>query len=132
MQEQVLRGIKMIDTEGSRVAQVNALSVLQTGGFRFGQASRITATARLGRHAVVDIEREARLGGELHSKGVMILSSYLASHYAANQPLPLAASLAFEQSYGMVDWSTVTAPRPPSSVSCFPRSAKFRSNSRWR
>jgi predicted ATP-dependent protease len=103
MQEQVLRGIKMIDTEGSRVAQVNALSVLQTGGFRFGQASRITATARLGRHAVVDIEREARLGGELHSKGVMILSSYLASHYAANQPLPLAASLAFEQSYGMVD-----------------------------
>jgi lon-related putative ATP-dependent protease len=109
MQEQVLRGIKMIDTEGSRVAQVNALSVLQTGGFRFGQASRITATARLGRHAVVDIEREARLGGELHSKGVMILSSYLASHYAANQPLPLAASLAFEQSYGMVDGDSASA-----------------------
>jgi lon-related putative ATP-dependent protease len=109
MQEQVLRGIKMIDTEGSRVAQVNALSVLQTGGFRFGQASRITATARLGRHGVVDIEREARLGGELHSKGVMILSSYLASHYAANQPLPLAASLAFEQSYGMVDGDSASA-----------------------
>ena len=109
MQEQVLRGIKMIDTEGNRVAQVNALSVLQTGGFRFGQASRITATARLGRHGVVDIEREARLGGELHSKGVMILSSYLASHYAANQPLPLAASLAFEQSYGMVDGDSASA-----------------------
>ncbi len=109
MQEQVLRGIKMIDTEGSRVAQVNALSVLQTGGFRFGQASRITATARLGRSGVVDIEREARLGGELHSKGVMILSSYLASHYAANQPMPLAASLAFEQSYGMVDGDSASA-----------------------
>ncbi|MDH3763567.1 MAG: AAA family ATPase [Gammaproteobacteria bacterium] len=109
MQEQVLRGIKMIDTEGSRVAQVNALSVLQTGGFRFGQVSRITATARPGRSGVVDIEREARLGGELHSKGVMILSSYLASHYAANQPLPLAASLAFEQSYGMVDGDSASA-----------------------
>ena len=89
MQEQVLRGIKMIDTEGERVAQVNALSVLQTGRYRFGQASRITATARLGRAGVVDIEREAKLGGDLHSKGVMILSSYLAHHYAANQPLPL-------------------------------------------
>ena len=109
MQEQVLRGIKMIDTDGERVAQVNALSVLQTGGYRFGQASRITATAQLGRRGVVDIEREAKLGGEIHSKGVMILSSYLASRYAANQPLPLAASLAFEQSYGMVDGDSASA-----------------------
>jgi predicted ATP-dependent protease len=103
MQEQVLRGIKLIDTEGSMVGQVNALSVLQTGRFRFGQASRITATARLGRSGVIDIEREAKLGGEIHSKGVMILSSYLAHRYAANQSLPLAASVAFEQSYGKVD-----------------------------
>jgi lon-related putative ATP-dependent protease len=109
MQEQVLRGIKLIDTEGSRVGQVNALSVLQTGRFRFGQASRITATARLGRSGVVDIEREAKLGGEIHSKGVMILSSYLAHRYAANQSLPLAASLVFEQSYGMVDGDSASA-----------------------
>ncbi|MDH3634329.1 MAG: AAA family ATPase [Gammaproteobacteria bacterium] len=109
LQEQVLRGIKLIDTEGSRVAQVNALSLLQVGGYRFGQASRITATARLGRSGVVDIEREAKLGGEIHSKGVMILSSYLAHRYAANQPLPLAASLAFEQSYGMVDGDSASA-----------------------
>ena len=109
LQEQILRGIKLIDTEGSRVAQVNALSVLQIGAYRFGQASRITATARLGRSGVVDIEREAKLGGEIHSKGVMILSSYLAHRYAANQPLPLAASLAFEQSYGMVDGDSASA-----------------------
>ncbi len=109
MQEQILRGIKMIDTEGSRVAQVNALSVLQAGGYRFGQASRITATARLGRSGIVDIEREAKLGGEIHSKGVMILSAYLANRYAANQPLPLAASIAFEQSYGMVDGDSASA-----------------------
>jgi len=109
MQEQVLRGIKLIDTEGSKVGQVNALSVLQTGRFRFGQASRITATARLGRSGVIDIEREAKLGGEIHSKGVMILSSYLAHRYAANQSLPLAASLAFEQSYGKVDGDSASA-----------------------
>jgi len=107
--EQVLRGIRLIDTEGTRVAQVNALSVVQVGGYAFGQVSRITATARLGRSGVVDIEREAKLGGEIHSKGVMILSSYLADHYAANQPLPLAASLAFEQSYGMVDGDSASA-----------------------
>jgi lon-related putative ATP-dependent protease len=109
LQEQVLRGIRLIDTEGVRVAQVNALSVLETAGYRFGQASRITATARLGRSGIVDIEREAKLGGEIHSKGVMILSSYLADRYAANQPLPLAASLAFEQSYGMVDGDSASA-----------------------
>lgn len=109
LQEQVLRGIRLIDTEGARVAQINALSVLQVGGYAFGQVSRITATARLGRSGVVDIEREAKLGGEIHSKGVMILSSYLADHYAANQPLPLAASLAFEQSYGMVDGDSASA-----------------------
>jgi lon-related putative ATP-dependent protease len=109
MHEQVMRGIRLIDTEGSRVAQVNALSVLQTGAYRFGQVSRITATARLGRSGVIDIEREARLGGEIHSKGVMILSAYLAQQYATNQSLPLAASLAFEQSYGMVDGDSASA-----------------------
>lgn len=109
LQEQVVRGIRLIDTEGARVAQVNALSVLETAGYRFGQASRITATARLGRSRIVDIEREAKLGGEIHSKGVMILSSYLTGRYAAEQPLPLAASLAFEQSYGMVDGDSASA-----------------------
>ncbi|MDH3218171.1 MAG: AAA family ATPase [Gammaproteobacteria bacterium] len=108
-QEQVLRGIRLIDTDGDRTGQVNGLSVLQIGGFRFGQASRITATARLGRSGVVDIERESKLGGDIHSKGVMILSSYLAHHYAANQTLPLAASLAFEQSYGKVDGDSASA-----------------------
>ncbi|HKJ50557.1 MAG TPA: ATP-binding protein [Gammaproteobacteria bacterium] len=109
IQEQVLRGIRLIDTGGAKIGQVNALSVLDTGGYRFGQASRITATARLGRSGVVDIEREAKLGGDIHSKGVMILSSCLASRYAADQPLPLAASLAFEQSYGRVDGDSASA-----------------------
>lgn len=109
LQQQVTRGTKLIDTEGSKVAQINALSVLQVGDYRFGQPSRITATARLGRGGVIDIEREAKLGGDLHSKGVMILSAYLANRYAADQPLPLAASLVFEQSYGHVDGDSASA-----------------------
>ncbi len=108
-QQQILRGIVMIDTEGDKIAQVNGLSVLQIGDYMFGQPSRITATARLGRGNIIDIERESKLGGQLHTKGVMILSSYLASHYAPDQPLPLSASLVFEQSYGGVDGDSATA-----------------------
>jgi predicted ATP-dependent protease len=108
-QQQIVRGVVMIDTAGEKVAQVNGLSVLQIGDFMFGQPSRITATARLGRGNIIDIERESKLGGQLHTKGVMILSSYLASRYAAEQPLPLSASLVFEQSYGGVDGDSATA-----------------------
>lgn len=108
-QQQITRGIKLIDTSGSKVSQINALSVLQVGDYRFGQPSRITATARLGRGGVVDIERESKLGGDIHSKGVLILSAYLANRYAPNRPLPLSASLTFEQSYGQVDGDSATA-----------------------
>ncbi|MFY0990180.1 Lon protease family protein [Halomonas sp. C05BenzN] len=101
--EQITRGVRMIATEGSVVGQVNGLSVLQLGDFAFGQPSRITATARPGSGQVVDIERESRLGGRIHSKAVMILSRYLANRYAQDQPLSLSASLAFEQSYGGIE-----------------------------
>lgn len=103
VREAIRRGTLLIDTEGSAVGQVNGLSVMQLGDLTFGQPSRITATARLGSGEVVDIEREAKLGGRLHSKGVLILSSLLASRYASDRPLSLAASLVFEQSYGGVD-----------------------------
>ncbi|MDJ0877498.1 MAG: AAA family ATPase [Halieaceae bacterium] len=101
--EQILRGIKLIDTEHRRSGQVNGLSVMALGAQRFGLPSRITATARLGKGQVIDIEREVKLGGGIHSKGVLILASYLAREYAREQPLALAASLVFEQSYGGVD-----------------------------
>lgn len=101
--EQVLRGTYLLETEGSKVAQVNGLSVMQLGDYAFGRPSRITATARLGTGKVIDIEREVELGGSIHSKGVLILSSYLANRYARDQPLSLSASLVFEQSYGMVE-----------------------------
>lgn len=103
VQEQIARGTVLIDVAGDRVGQVNGLSVLSLGNFAFGQPSRITATARLGGGQVIDIEREAKLGGPTHSKGVLILSSFLADRFARDRPLSLAASLVFEQSYGMVD-----------------------------
>ena len=92
-QETINRGIVLLDTEGSRVGQINGLSVLQLGSFSFGRPSRITARVRLGAGRVVDIEREAKLGGALHTKGVMILWGFLAGRYALDVPLALAATL---------------------------------------
>ena len=101
--EAILRGILHIDTDGERVGQVNGLSVFQLGEFSFAQPSRITANTRLGEGELLDIQREVKLGGSIHSKGVLILSSFLASRYAAEQPLSLSASLVFEQTYGQVE-----------------------------
>jgi lon-related putative ATP-dependent protease len=102
-QEQILRGTILIDTDGVCTGQINGLSIFQLGDYLFGQPTRITATARLGNGNVLDIERETKLGGAIHTKGVMILASCLANRYARNQPLALSATLVFEQSYGEVD-----------------------------
>lgn len=103
VRENIARGLIRIETEGGQVGQVNGLSVISIGQIVFGQPSRITATARLGKGEVIDIERESHLGGKIHSKAVMIVSSYIGSRYAKEQPLSLHASLTFEQSYGGVE-----------------------------
>lgn len=103
VQELIERDMLLIDTTGQRVGQINGLTVILLGNFKFGRPARITATTRLGEGEVIDIEREAELGGAIHSKGVMILSNFLASRYARIQPLSMAASLVFEQSYGPVE-----------------------------
>jgi predicted ATP-dependent protease len=101
--EAILRGTVMIDTDGAKVGQVNGLSVFELGNFAFAEPTRITATTRLGEGQVIDVEREVELGGAIHSKGVMILSSFLAARFSTNRPHSLAASLVFEQTYGMVE-----------------------------
>jgi predicted ATP-dependent protease len=108
-QETIDRGIVLVDTEGARVGQINGLSVFQLGSFSFGRPSRITARVRVGAGRVTDIEREVKLGGPLHSKGVMILWGFLAGRYALEVPLALAATLVFEQSYGGVDGDSASS-----------------------
>jgi predicted ATP-dependent protease len=93
----------LIATTGSVVGQVNGLTVAEIGESRFGMPVRITARVRMGSGRVVDIEREAKLGGPIHSKAVLILSGFLAARYAADVPLSLWASLVFEQSYGRIE-----------------------------
>lgn len=97
------RGQTVVSTQGRCVGQVNGLSVMQLGKLVFGQPSRITATARIGRGEVIDIERESKLGGNIHSKAVMIVANFIGYQYAREQPLSLHASLVFEQSYGGIE-----------------------------
>ena len=103
MQEEMSRGTISIATRGVAIGQVNGLSVIDLGGFAFARPSRITARVRLGEGTVVDIERQVELGGPIHSKGVLILSGFLAGRYVPDHPLCLSASLVFEQSYGPVE-----------------------------
>ncbi len=103
LHEAILRDTLLIDTQGAVVSQINGLSVLELGDFAFAQPTRITATTRLGQGEMINIEREVKLSGAIHSKGVLILSSFLAARYARNQLFSLTASLVFEQSYGQVE-----------------------------
>lgn len=109
IQEEIERGTLMIDTQGKIAGQVNGLSVLSLGGFMFGRPNRITARIQMGKGEVIDIEREAKLSGPLHSKGVLILSGFLGARYAADRPLSLKASLVFEQSYGGIEGDSASS-----------------------
>ncbi|WP_417317219.1 Lon protease family protein [Emcibacter sp.] len=103
MLEQTGQGTILIDTAGQQTGQINGLSVLDLGSYAFGRPTRITARIRLGKGEVVDIEREVKLGGPIHSKGVLILSGFLGAQYQPDHPLSLSASLVFEQSYGGIE-----------------------------
>lgn len=103
MQEQLMRGIALVQTEGERVGQINGLSVYQFAGVSFGKPNRITARTRPGNGQIVDIERESRLGGPIHSKGVLVLTGFLSGRYAIDVPFSLHASIVLEQSYGGVE-----------------------------
>ena len=103
VREAIRRGVLMVDVAGARAGQINGLVVVQLGGSSFGWPTRITARVRLGAGKLVDIEREAKLGGPIHSKGVLILEGFLAGRFGREAPLALWASLVFEQSYGQVE-----------------------------
>lgn len=109
IQELIEEGTILIDTDEKVVGQVNGLSVLPLGDYRFGKPSRITARTHVGDQGVVNIEREAELGGRIHNKGVMILSGYLSGLFAQDRPLSVSATLTFEQTYGEVDGDSASS-----------------------
>jgi lon-related putative ATP-dependent protease len=109
IQEAIERGTIFIDTSGEVHGQVNGLSVINLGDYMFGRPSRVTATVGMGKKSIIDIEREADLGGPIHTKGVQIIQGYLNDKYARERPLSLDARLVFEQSYGGVEGDSASS-----------------------
>src|SRR5579872_687482 len=109
IREMIEEGTLLVDLAGTRVGQVNGLSVLEIGGYSFGKPVRITATAALGKTGLINIERESNLSGRFHDKGVHIISGFLRSRFAQDKPLSLSASICFEQSYSGVDGDSASS-----------------------
>ena len=99
----------LIDVDGAIIGQVNALAVYQIGDISIGRPSRITAETYMGKKGIVNIEREAKLSGKTHDKGVLILSGYLGRTFAQRHPLNLSISITFEQSYGGIDGDSASS-----------------------
>jgi predicted ATP-dependent protease len=99
----------MIDVSGDVVGQVNALAVFQIGDISFGRPSRITAETYMGKQGLINIEREAKLSGKTHDKGVLILSGYLGRIFAQNYPISVSISITFEQSYSGIEGDSASS-----------------------
>ena len=109
LRELITDGTILVEVQGSEVGQINGLAVYQMGDFSFGKPSRITAKTYMGRGGLVNIEREAKLSGKSHDKGVLILGGYLGGKYAQEKPMSLSTSICFEQSYDGVDGDSASS-----------------------
>jgi ATP-dependent Lon protease len=109
IREMIANGTILVDIEGKKVGQANGLSVLEIGSYAFGRPSRVTASVGMGQAGIINIERESKLSGSIHDKGVLILAGYLRNRFGQNQPLALSASLCFEQSYGGVEGDSASS-----------------------
>jgi predicted ATP-dependent protease len=109
VRELIAEGTLRIAIDGVRVGQINGLSLLDLGDYRFGRPSRVSAAVGVGQDGVINIERESELSGSTHNKGILILDGYLRRHYGRQHPIALSASIAFEQSYGWVEGDSASA-----------------------
>jgi predicted ATP-dependent protease len=109
IREMIANGTILVDLDGKKIGQVNGLSVMEIGGYAFGRPSRVTASVAMGQAGIVNIERESRLSGSIHDKGILILAGYLRNRFGQDQPLALSASLCFEQSYGGVEGDSASS-----------------------
>lgn len=109
IEDMIREGSLYIDTQGAKIGQINALSVYGYGEYFFGRPARITAQTFMGNKGVINIEREAKLSGKTHNKGVLILAGYLGGTYGQRAPLSLSATLTFEQSYSFIEGDSASA-----------------------
>ncbi|HEU4400872.1 MAG TPA: ATP-binding protein [Candidatus Polarisedimenticolia bacterium] len=109
LRDMIDEGLLLVEVKGRRIGQINGLTIHDTGAYRFGLPARITASAAPGDAGIINIEREARLSGRTHDKGVLIIGGWFREHFGHDKPVTFAASLAFEQSYGEVDGDSASS-----------------------
>ena len=109
IRELIAKGTILVDIEGKKVGQVNGLSVIDIGAYVFGRPSRVTASIAMGQAGIINIERESRLSGSVHDKGMLILAGYLRNRFGQDKPLALSASVCFEQSYSGVEGDSASS-----------------------
>ena len=109
MDEMLDEGVIMIDTDGAEIGQINGLAVLDMGSYAFGTPSRITATTSVGKSGIVNIEKEARMSGQTHDKGVQIITGFLGQTYAQKFPMSLSCRVCFEQNYNGIDGDSASS-----------------------
>ncbi|HXG52431.1 MAG TPA: ATP-binding protein [candidate division Zixibacteria bacterium] len=109
IRELIANGTILVDIDGKKIGQINGLSVVEIGEYAFGRPSRVTASVGMGQAGIINIERESRLSGSIHDKGVLILAGYLRNRFGQEQPLTLSASLCFEQSYSGVEGDSASS-----------------------
>ena len=109
VRDMIANGTLLVDIDGTKIGQVNGLSVMEIGGYAFGRPNRVTASVGMGQAGIVNIERESRLSGSIHDKGMLILAGYLRNRFGQDHPLALSASLCFEQSYSGVEGDSASS-----------------------
>jgi ATP-dependent Lon protease len=109
IRELIRDGVLLVDVDGRKIGQLNGLAVLNIGGYEFGRPSRVTAAVSMGTHGIINVEREAKLSGQTHDKGIFILTGYLRRTYAQDFPLSLTASVCFEQSYSGIEGDSASS-----------------------
>jgi predicted ATP-dependent protease len=103
MRDSIVDKELIISVYGESIGQINGLTHIDLSEASFGSPVRISANCYAGSRGVLTIDREVRMSGPTHDKGVMILQSWLHSNFATLNPLNLTASLVFEQEYSGVD-----------------------------
>lgn len=109
LHELLTNGTIRIETRGSIVGQVNAISVLSDGPIAFGRPCRVTAVVYPGHEGPMNIAREVEMSGPIHAKGVLVLNGFLAARFAQRRPLSFSASLVFEQTYEAIDGDSASS-----------------------
>lgn len=102
-------GKYIVEIKGYKIGEINGLTVIDHSDFSFGKQVRITVATFSGKDGIVNIERETSMSGNIHNKGIMILSGFMGETFGQEIPLSFSASICFEQLYGEVDGDSASA-----------------------